>query len=263
VLQHAPQPLDVQHVGSKGGGAGVLHPPAAVRAHQAEQRVDPPHARPRQRVVEQSRRESPDHDSVGGGLPLEYGYRYVRKNEAGDARYEIVEEQVLVVRELFRRYVEEHESIGALGRWASNRGLPSVWDRSVIWAILRNPAYCGQAAFGKTQRCEDRPRVNRVLRLKGQRVARRAARRDHPRERWVAIPVPAIISEQTFELAARRLQANRHFAGRRTKEASLLQGLVVCKSCSYSYYRTSTRTKRRKLYYYRCLGSDDYRFEHG
>jgi len=29
------------------------------------------------------------------------------------------------------------------------------------------------------------------------------------------------------------------------------------------YYRTSMRTKARKLYYYRCLGSDDYRYEHG
>src|SRR4029077_3914425 len=29
------------------------------------------------------------------------------------------------------------------------------------------------------------------------------------------------------------------------------------------YYRTSARTARRKIYYYRCLGSDDYRYEGG
>ena len=45
--------------------------------------------------------------------------------------------------------------------------------------------------------------------------------------------------------------------------ASLLQRLIACQSCGYSYYRTSTRTSKRKLYYYRCLGSDDYRYEHG
>jgi site-specific DNA recombinase len=204
--------------------------------------------------------------AVLSGAP--YGYRYVRKSEAGDARYEIVEPQAAVVRELFRRYVEEHESIRALGRWARQRGLPSatgktVWDRSVIWAILRNPAYCGRAAFGKTQRCEQPPRINRVRRLQGQRVARRPARRERPHEQWTEIAVPAILAEQTFALAARRLQENKHFAARRTKEPSLLQGLVVCRSCSYSYYRTSTRTKRRKVYYYRCRGSDRYRFEHG
>ena len=225
----------------------------------------------RAQIAERTRRGKL-HRARGGSVAVlsgaPYGYRYVRKSEAGDARYEIVAPQAAAVRELFRRYVEEQESIGSLGRWASSCGLPSatgkaVWDRSVIWAILRNPAYCGRAAFGKTQCCAQRPRVNRVLRLQGRRVARRPARRERPPDQWTEICVPAIISEQTFELAARRLQDNKHFASRRTKEPSLLQGLVVCRSCSYSYYRTSTRTKRRKLYYYRCLGSDGYRFAHG
>jgi site-specific DNA recombinase len=70
-------------------------------------------------------------------------------------------------------------------------------------------------------------------------------------------------SEETFALAARRLQDNRRFASRNAKEPSLLMGLVACQSCGYAYYRTSTRTKKRKLYYYRCLGSDDYRYEQG
>src|SRR6266851_1148292 len=204
--------------------------------------------------------------AVLSGAP--YGYRYVGKGEAGAARYEVVEHEAAVVRELFRRYVEEAESIAALGRWATDRAIPTAtgkarWDRSVLWAILRNPAYCGRAAFGKTQRAEARPRINRVLRLRGQRVARRPARRDRPREQWTEIVVPAIVSEQTFALAARRLEENKRLAARRTKEVSVLQGLVVCASCSYSYYRTSTRTTSRKLYYYRCLGSDDYRFERG
>ena len=40
-------------------------------------------------------------------------------------------------------------------------------------------------------------------------------------------------------------------------------GLAACQSCGYAYYRTSTRTAKRKIYYYRCLGSDDYRYEGG
>jgi len=61
----------------------------------------------------------------------------------------------------------------------------------------------------------------------------------------------------------RRLEDNRRFAARNTKVPSLLMGLVVCEGCGYAYYRTSTRTKTRRLYYYRCLGSDDYRYENG
>jgi site-specific DNA recombinase len=40
-------------------------------------------------------------------------------------------------------------------------------------------------------------------------------------------------------------------------------GLAACQSCGYAYYRTSTRTAKRKIYYYRCLGSDDYRYQGG
>jgi site-specific DNA recombinase len=39
----------------------------------------------------------------------------------------------------------------------------------------------------------------------------------------------------------------------------LLQGLLVCRQCGYALYRTSTRTSKQQLHYYRCLGSDRYR----
>jgi site-specific DNA recombinase len=35
--------------------------------------------------------------------------------------------------------------------------------------------------------------------------------------------------------------------------------MLVCRQCGYALYRTSTRTSKRTLYYYRCLGSDRYR----
>jgi site-specific DNA recombinase len=197
-----------------------------------------------------------------------YGYRYIRKADDIEARYEIVEPQASVVREVFRRYTEENLSIGALARWLSASGIPTAsgkakWDRSVVWAMLRNPAYCGRAAFAKTMRTDDQKRVTRPLRLKGHRTARHRAVKDRPREQWMEIAVPAIISDAVFALAARQLEDNKRFAARRTIEPTLLQGLVVCRNCGYAYYRTSTRTSLRKIYYYRCLGSDDYRWENG
>ena len=86
---------------------------------------------------------------------------------------------------------------------------------------------------------------------------------DRPHEQWVQIAVPAIVSDETFQLAARRLADNRRFAARNTKVPSLLQGLATCASCGYAYYRTSARTSTRRLYYYRWLGSDDYRYPGG
>jgi site-specific DNA recombinase len=69
------------------------------------------------------------------------------------------------------------------------------------------------------------------------------------------------VDERTFDLAQERLQDNKKFAARRTIEPSLLQGLVHCAECGYALYRTSTRSTARKISYYRCLGSDAWRYQ--
>jgi site-specific DNA recombinase len=68
----------------------------------------------------------------------------------------------------------------------------------------------------------------------------------------------------TRRTVQQRLADNKRFAARSTKVPSLLQGLAACASCGYGYYRTSTTTSAgKKIYYYRCLGSDDYRYQGG
>ncbi len=169
---------------------------------------------------------------------------------------------------MFRRYTEDQMSIGELARWLTGEGIPTRtgkdrWDRSVIWAMLKNPAYVGRAGFLKTGFTDRRPAINRKARLQGRSISRHYATYDRPKEEWITIAVPAIIDEDTFKVAARRLVDNRRFASRNSKQLSLLMGLAVCQSCGYAYYRTSTRTAKRKIYYYRCLGSDDYRYQGG
>ena len=137
------------------------------------------------------------------------------------------------------------------------------WDRSVIWGMLRNPAYAGTAVFGKTMVAHEPAGLNRVARLQGRSVPRAVKTVDRPGEEWTKIPVPAIVSTDTFERVGQRLADNKRFAARNTKIPSLLQGLAACSACGYGYYRTSTRTTNKKIYYYRCLGSDDYRYEGG
>ena len=70
-------------------------------------------------------------------------------------------------------------------------------------------------------------------------------------------------SQDTWQRVQRRLADNKRYAARNSRNPSLLQGICACSSCGYAYYRTSTRTTNKKIYYYRCLGSDDYRYEHG
>jgi site-specific DNA recombinase len=205
--------------------------------------------------------------NVLSGAP--YGYRYVRKVDGELARYEVLEPEAAVVREVFRRYTEEAWPIGAMARWLTDSGIPTrtgkpQWERSTIWGMLRNPAYQGTACFQKTAMTpREHVRVTRRLRQRGGVPAHPALLRDRPREEWIEIPVPALVSPTQYALAQARLAENRRFAARHTKVPSLLQGLLVCRSCGYAYYRTSTRTSQRKLFYYRCLGSDDYRYPEG
>lgn len=222
-------------------------------------------------IIERTRRGKVHRAKAGSvnvlsGAP--YGYRYIKKSEDAEARYEVVEHEAAVVKEVFRLYVEEQLSIADLTRWLASQGVltatgKSRWDRSTVWGMLINPAYKGMAAFQKTMSLGIRPKLTRPVRRKGKDVSRWIAFTKRPSEEWISIPVPPIVTEQTFELAAERLEMNRRFAARNTKVPSLLQGILACAECGYSYYRTSTTTATRKIYYYRCLGSDDYRYENG
>src|SRR6478752_3806243 len=204
--------------------------------------------------------------NVLSGAP--FGYRYVRKSDHAGAAYEVVEHEAALVAELFRRYADDGASIADLARWLTSQNVPTRtgkqrWDRSVIWGMLRNPAYAGTAVFGKTMVVAESPGLNRVARLQGRATPCASKTVDRPREQGTPIPVPAIVSTDTFDRVARRLDDNKRFAARNSKVPSLLQGLAACACCGYGYYRTSTRTTNKTIYYYRCLGSDDYRYEGG
>jgi site-specific DNA recombinase len=204
--------------------------------------------------------------NVLSGAP--FGYRYVRKTDLCGAAYEIIAHEAVLVAEMFRRYADDGASIADLARWLTGQGVATRtgkhrWDRSVIWGMLRNPAYAGTAVFGKTMAVHESPGLNRVARLQGRSVPRAVKTVDRPPEEWLEIAVPAIVTAESFGRVQQRLEGNKRFAARNTKVPSLLQGLAACSACGYGYYRTSARTTSRKIYYYRCLGSDDYRYEGG
>jgi len=199
--------------------------------------------------------------NVLSGAP--YGYRYVKKSETASAFYEIVESEAKVVRLVYEIYTQQGLSINAIARLLNKREIPtrtgkSRWERSTVWAILRNPAYRGAACYGKTE-LRPRQRITRPLRQRKGIPSRDSANHERPRAEWIEIPVPALVSEEMFALAQEQLEKNKKHAPRRTTEPTLLQGMLVCEQCGYALYRCSTRTSKHMLHYYRCLGSDGYR----
>ena len=199
-----------------------------------------------------------------------FGYRYVPRTDLAGAAYQIAGDEAAVVAELFRRYADDGVSIAALARWLTSQGVPTRtgkhrWDPSVVWGMLRNPAYAGTAIFGKTMAVRQPARPNRLARLQGRSVPRPVKTVTRPRGEGTQIPVPAIVTAETFDRVQQRLDDNKRFAARNTKVPSLLQGLAACSACGYGYYRATSRPAGRQkiYYYYRCPGADGYRHEGG
>jgi len=220
----------------------------------------------RAQILERSRRGKRHRARAGeisvlSGAP--YGYRYIRKSDEAPASYTVIETEARVVRDVYEQYTVAGASIGAITRGLNDQGVATRkpgarWERSMIWAMLRNPAYRGTACFGKT-RVAPRQRVTRALRLRGGMTTRNSANHERPREEWIEIPVPVLIAEETFARAQELLHENRVRARRRTIEPSVVQGLVSCRKCGYALSRTSTRSSARLIHYYRCIGSDGWR----
>jgi site-specific DNA recombinase len=102
-------------------------------------------------------------------------------------------------------------------------------------------------------------RVIHPLRRRGVTTPSTTSGHERPREEWIEIPVPALVSEDSFARAQELLQENKIRSRRRTIEPSIVQGMVSCQKCGYTFSRTSTQTSARKIHYYKCIGSDSWR----
>ena len=205
--------------------------------------------------------------SVLTGAP--YGYRYIPKGAGGDqARYEIVLEEARVVRQVFDWVGMERVSIREVRRRLHQAAIPTQtgkawWDGCTILQLLRNPAYIGHAAYGKTR---NGPRSPSLRPGHGRSVhpRRLSAPVRVPMDEWIRIPVPALVSEELFATVQDQLDENRTRARQGQRGVRwLLQGLICCAQCGYSYCGRARRCNGQALDYgyYRCTGNDLHRDE--
>ena len=174
------------------------------------------------------------------------------------------------VRKIFEWIGRERCSIGEVCRRLKDQGIATrtgkaAWDRSSVWGMLKNPAYKGSGGLrqdesGAVQAAEtpaperpppasqetglsDRYGVGGPDHHRGPRDRRRGPLRRRPG------PTGGEPATQTCSAPG---------AG------YLVQGLIVCKRCGYGCYGKPTSrasAKGRIPYaYYRCTGSDAYRF---
>ena len=219
----------------------------------------------REKILERTRRgrrysAKMGNVSVFSGAP--YGYRYISKTEGnGQARWEINPITSKHVQLIFKLVGDQEQTLAAVQRELTIRSIPTAtnksrWDRSTIRGILLNPAYFGEARYGKQ-------------RLTPRKVGKRAKRGDPkvPRQAKVAVPtnssaqitisVPAIIDKELFDRVRLRMKENQRRQRSRQNRLYMLSGLLICGECGSAY---CSRRQGERLYY-RCIGTEKHRFE--
>ena len=105
----------------------------------------------------------------------------------------------------------------------------------MIHSMLLNPAYAGQALYGRRQSVPWRPPLHPPRGHDG--LPRRSWRQaPAPTERHISIAVPALIDEDLFVSVAEQLEENRRRSRERLAGVQyLLRGLLVCEKCGYGF----------------------------
>jgi site-specific DNA recombinase len=172
-----------------------------------------------------------------------YGYRYVHRQEGMLGHLVIEETEADLVRQLFGWLTEERMTIRQIlkrlnaGPWFPRSGRHS-WSASTIHHILSDTACAGTAY------------ANRYVNVPAQRPRSQRGRREptcrqlRPREEWIAIPVPAIIDQATWERAQEQLARNAVLSFRHnTKYNYLLRCLLTCQTCGLAMFGITQRQR--------------------
>ena len=134
-----------------------------------------------------------------------------------------------MVAEIFAAYLEQGASLFGVSRHLREMGVPApgggkAWSTATLRGILTNPVYAGKVYAGR-------------VRYRPARIRRSATHPiGHPHDSSVALPpeeewifvaqVPAVVSQEHFDLVAQKLSKNKSFARRNNKaRASTFCGL--------------------------------------
>jgi site-specific DNA recombinase len=156
--------------------------------------------------------------------------------------------------QLFEWYLEPQGTIYRLAARLTDLGVPTPrggprWNTASVRGILRNPAYAGRALTNRTQVAPARQRKSAML-----PAGPGVSHAPRPEQDWITVPVPAIVSEETFAQVQAKLDANQQTASRNTRHQYLLRALISCGACRLTCGVRQTPAGYR---YYQCRGRTD------
>ena len=174
-------------------------------------------------------------------------------------RLVINEAEAGVVRRIFRMFIQEGLSQRAIADRLNAEGVPTKtkqtrsrdgikkgWIKPHIERILKLPIYRGEAYYGKTVKAGNGNKVRQ------------------PKEEWIPIDCPRIVSEGEWKAGRTRARRNQRDSQRPRDKVStfILSRLIRCQPCGYPMYGYTLHQRRyRKSYtwrYYYCSGQHRY-----
>jgi site-specific DNA recombinase len=157
---------------------------------------------------------------------------------------------------MFEWYLEPSVNLYRVAKRLTDLGLPTPagkarWSTSTVRHILTNEAYTGVAY---AQRLQVVPSKRRLSALRP--VGKGESEVERPRDEWIPIPVPAVVTQEVFAQARAKLSLNQQKASRNNKAHQyLLRGLVSCGTCRLSAHARTLHNDR--YHYYVCKGHTD------
>jgi site-specific DNA recombinase len=183
-----------------------------------------------------------------------FGYRLDPERPRDAAAVRAEPGEAVLVAQLFDWYLEPQATVYQLARRLTDLGVMTPtgkprWNAASVRGILRNPAYTGRALTNRTQVMPARRRKSALLPAgPGKSHAPR------PPEEWITVPVPQLVSDETFAQVQAKLDTNQQSAARNTRHEYLLRALVSCGACRLS---CTARQTGAGYHYYLCRGRTD------
>jgi site-specific DNA recombinase len=218
----------------------------ATIAEYEREKIKERNTRGRRNVVKQGR------IMLHGDRPP-FGYRVSQEG----AKLVIHEPEAAIVQQIFAWYTKGNEQGDCLSAfkiakrlsemeaptWSDIHGVVQKqrgygqWSSTIVLDILHSETYKGKWHYGRRNA---------------------AGRRRNPREHWVTLEVPSIVSDTVWEEAQRQCRQNTALADRNIRREYLLRHRLTCQ-CGYSVQGYCVTTKRKNgvkvpYLYYRCSG---------
>ena len=183
-----------------------------------------------------------------------FGYRLDPERPRLASAVRVDPGEAALVAQLFDWYLEPQATVYRLARRLTDLGVATPrggprWNTASVRGILRNPAYAGRALSNRTQVAPARGRKSAML-----PAGPGVSHAPRPEEDWIAVSVPAIVSEETFAQVQAKLDANQQGAARNTRHEYLLRALISCGACRLGCTGRQTAAGYR---YYLCRGRTD------